>query len=58
MITKRKYFIEFLKKKGGTAGYREIIKAGFNKAFLKNNLDSGRIQKVDRPLRGWCLDTY
>ena len=50
MITKEKYFIEFLKKKGGMAGYRETIKAGFNKAFLKNNLDSGRIQKVDRAL--------
>jgi len=30
--------------------YKEIIKAGFNKAFLKDNLDSGRIQKVDRAL--------
>ena len=50
MITKEKYFIEFLKKKGGMAGYRKIIKAGFNKAFLKNNLDSGRIQKVNRAL--------
>ena len=30
--------------------FKEIIKAGFNKAFLKDNLDSGRIQKVDRAL--------
>jgi len=30
--------------------YKEIIKAGFNKAFLKDNLNSGRIQKVDRAL--------
>jgi len=50
MSTKEKKFIEFLKKKGGMISYKEIIKAGFNKAFLKDNLDSGRIQKVDRAL--------
>jgi len=50
MSTKEKKFIEFLRKKGGMVSYKEIIKAGFNKAFLKNNLDSGRIQKVDRAL--------
>jgi len=50
MNTKEKKFIEFLKKRGGIISYREIIKAGFNKAFLKDNLDSGRIQKVDRAL--------
>jgi len=50
MNTKEKKFIEFLKKRGGTVSYKEIIKAGFSKAFLKNNLDSGRIQKVDRAL--------
>jgi len=50
MSTKEKKFIEFLKKKGGMVSYKEIIKAGFNKAFLKDNLDSGRIQKVDRAL--------
>ncbi len=50
MTTKEKKFIEFLKKKGGMVSYKEIIKAGFSKAFLKNNLDSGRIQKVDRAL--------
>jgi len=50
MSTKEKKFIEFLKKRGGMASYKEIIKAGFNKAFLKGNLDSGRIQKVDRAL--------
>ena len=50
MTTKEKKFIEFLKKKGGMVSYKEIIKAGFNKAFLKDNLDSGRIQKVDRAL--------
>jgi len=50
MTTKEKKFIEFLKKRGGMVSYKEIIKAGFNKAFLKDNLDSGRIQKVDRAL--------
>jgi predicted transcriptional regulator of viral defense system len=50
MTTKEKKFIEFLKKIGGMVIYKEIIKAGFNKAFLKDNLDSGRIQKVDRAL--------
>jgi predicted transcriptional regulator of viral defense system len=50
MSTKEKKFIEFLKKRGGMVNYKEIIKAGFNKAFLKDNLDSGRIQKVDRAL--------
>jgi len=52
MTTKEKKFIEFLKKRGGMVSYKEIIKAGFNKAFLRNNLDSGRIQKVDRALYG------
>ena len=50
MSTKEKKFIEFLKKRGGIVSYKEIIKAGFNKAFLRNNLDSGQIQKVDRAL--------
>ncbi len=50
MTTKEKKFIEFLKKRGGMVSYKEIIKAGFSKAFLKDNLDSGRIQKVDRAL--------
>ena len=50
MDIKEKKFIEFLKKRGGMVSYKEIIKAGFNKAFLKDSLDSGRIQKVDRAL--------
>jgi len=50
MDIKEKKFIEFLKKRGGMVSYKEIIKAGFNKAFLRGNLDSGRIQKVDRAL--------
>jgi len=50
MSTKEKKFTEFLKKRGGMVSYKEIIKDGFNKAFLKDKLDSGRIQKVDRAL--------
>jgi len=50
MNTKERKFIEFLKKRGGMVSYKVIIKAGFSKAFLKDNLDSGRIQKVDRAL--------
>ena len=50
MDIKEKKFIEFLKKRGGMVSYKEIIKAGFNKAFLRGNLVSGRIQKIDRAL--------
>ena len=50
MDIKEKKFIEFLKKRGGMVSYKKIIKAGFSKAFLKDNLDSGRIKKVDRAL--------
>jgi predicted transcriptional regulator of viral defense system len=50
MGKKEKKFIEFLKKRGGIVTYKEIIKAGFTKFFLKDNLNSGRIQKVDRAL--------
>lgn len=50
MRTKDKKLIEFLEKRGGMVSYKKIIKAGFSKAFLKDNLDSGRIQKVDRAL--------
>ena len=50
MSIKEKEFIEFLKKEGGLVSYKEIIKAGFNKAFLRDKLNSGRIQKVDRAL--------
>lgn len=50
MSTKEKKFIEFLKKRGGMVSYKEIIKAGFNKASLNDNLNSGQIQKVDRAL--------
>lgn len=50
MSAKEKKFIEFLKKRGGMVSYKETIEAGFNKAFLRDNLDSGLIQKIDRAL--------
>src|SRR3989338_5333493 len=50
METKDVKLMDFLKKKGGLAGYAEIIGAGFNKAILKALLNSGRIQKIDRGL--------
>lgn len=48
MITKEIELKNFLKKNGGLASYADIIGAGFNKAFLKHILNSGRIQKIDR----------
>ena len=42
--------IGFLKKRGGLAGYAEIIEAGFNKDILESVLISGEIQKIDRGL--------
>lgn len=50
MKTKEKTLIKFLKKRGGLAGYAEIIKAGFNKTHLRKSLNSGEIQKLDRGL--------
>lgn len=41
---------DFLKKRGGLAGYAEIIEAGFNKDILESVLNSGQIQKIDRGL--------
>ena len=50
MRNKGSKFISFLKKRGGLAGYAEILGAGFNKAILKSVLNSGQIQKIDRGL--------
>ena len=50
MSTKEINLINFLKEKAGLASYSEIIAAGFNKTHLKNNLNSGMIQKLDRGL--------
>ncbi len=47
---KNSELVDFLRKKGGIASYAEIIEAGFNKTHLKDSLNSGRIQKVDRGL--------
>jgi len=50
MKIKGSKFIDFIKNRGGLAGYAEIIGAGFNKAVLKSALKSGQIQKIDRGL--------
>lgn len=50
MGSKETELVSFFKKSGGMVSYAEIIKAGFNKILLKNTLNSGRIQKVDRGL--------
>lgn len=50
MSTKEAKLINFFKKRAGLASYAEIIKAGFNKALLKNSLNSGQIQKLGRGL--------
>jgi hypothetical protein len=36
MNDREKDLISFLKKRGGLAGYAEILKAGFDKTFIKN----------------------
>lgn len=50
MSSQETKLIHFLKKKGGLAGYAEIIEAGFNKVLLKTSLTSKRIYKIDRGL--------
>jgi predicted transcriptional regulator of viral defense system len=50
MGSKDNELISFLKKRGGLAGYSEIIKAGFRKGTLKVLLRSGRVDKIDRAL--------
>lgn len=50
MKIKNTKLIDFFMKRGGLAGYAEIIGAGFNKAILKSVLSSGQIQKIDRGL--------
>lgn len=50
MRDNEKEFIKYFRKKGGLAGYSEIIKAGFSKVLLKTILNSGRIEKIDRGL--------
>jgi predicted transcriptional regulator of viral defense system len=50
MVLKEITLIDFLKHKGGLAGYAEIVEAGFSKSILKAFLSSGQIQKIDRGL--------
>jgi len=49
-MNKEKELINYLKNKGGIASYNEIMEAGFNKPVLRDILNSGRIQKLDRGL--------
>ncbi|MBN1586032.1 MAG: transcriptional regulator [Candidatus Omnitrophica bacterium] len=41
---------DFFRKKNGIVSYAEVLEAGFNKTNLKDLLDSGVVQKVDRAL--------
>ncbi|MBU1006014.1 MAG: transcriptional regulator [Candidatus Omnitrophica bacterium] len=50
MSGKEMDLMSFFKKRGGLAGYSEILKAGFDKVLIKSVLNSGRIQKIDRAL--------
>ena len=50
MKAKNVKLLSFLKKRGGLAGYAEILKAGLNKTIVKSALNSGKIQKIDRGL--------
>ncbi|MGM0442329.1 MAG: type IV toxin-antitoxin system AbiEi family antitoxin domain-containing protein [Elusimicrobiota bacterium] len=49
-MNKEQQIIDFLRSNGGIAGYRQISKAGFSTAQLKEHIDSGRIEKMDRGL--------
>lgn len=50
MRNNEKEFIKYFEKRGGLAGYSEIIEAGFNKNLLKSIFNSGRIEKIGRGL--------
>ncbi|MBU2529063.1 transcriptional regulator [bacterium] len=49
-MEKEKKLINYLRNKGGIASYAEIIEAGFNKIIIRDTLNSGRIQKINRGL--------
>jgi predicted transcriptional regulator of viral defense system len=50
MKAKWAQLLSFLKKKGGMASYAEIIRAGFDKANIRNEINHGLVQKIDRGL--------
>lgn len=49
-MSKNKKLSDYLENKGGIASFAEIIDAGFNKIILKEAINSGEIQKLDRGL--------
>jgi len=49
-MNKDKKLSSYFKIKGGIASYSEIIDAGFNKIIIREALNSGEIQKLDRGL--------
>jgi predicted transcriptional regulator of viral defense system len=53
MGSKEAKLIQFLREKGGMAGYSELKKVGFNKAILKISLKNKNIKRIDRGL--YCL---
>jgi len=50
MGSKEAELIQFLKQKGGMAGFSELNKAGFNKALIKISLTNKNIERIDRGL--------
>ena len=50
MGSKEAELIQFLREKGGMAGYSELKEAGFNKALLKTSLKNKNIKRMDRGL--------
>ena len=52
MSDKKDELIRFIKTKGGIAGYSEIIKAGFDKSYIRAAVNTGEIKKKDSALYG------
>lgn len=52
MSDKKAELIRFIKEKGGIAGYSEIIKAGFDKSYIRAAVNAGEIKKKDSALYG------
>jgi predicted transcriptional regulator of viral defense system len=50
MSGKIEKIVDFIREKGGLAGYSEIIKAGFDKSYIRANIKAGKIIKKDSAL--------
>ncbi len=50
MSDKEARLIKFIREKGGVAGYAEIIKAGFDKSYIRSGIKNKQIKKSDRAL--------